>query len=316
MGSAGAGMLRKLIKATAEHAIERKQFGKPIKDFDLIKQKIARLTIDAYVMESMSYMTAGMIDSEEYEDCAVEAALVKIYSSEACWNAASEAIQIFGGLGYMKDYPYERCLRDARILSIFEGTNEILRLFAALMGVQAAGKELRELVKKLRNPFAFPNLVLKKSIERWRHSKNEPRMKLGLKSFVHPSLEKSVSYLEYAIVRLQYTVELLLERHGVKITDRQIELARLANICIDIFGMASVLGRSSRAYCTGLQGAAEEIMIADAFCLEAVQRVRRLVQELEDGEHVTADYKLKRIADRVFEVKGYPVTHPLERNIW
>ena len=67
----------------------------------------------------------------------------QIYSSEGCWSCISEALQILGGLGYMKDYPYERYLRDARILMIFEGTNEILRMYVALTGMQFAGKEIK-----------------------------------------------------------------------------------------------------------------------------------------------------------------------------
>ena len=66
----------------------------------------------------------------------------QIFSSEGSWTHVSEALQILGGLGYMKDYPYERYLRDARILLIFEGTNEILRMYVALTGMAGAGKEL------------------------------------------------------------------------------------------------------------------------------------------------------------------------------
>lgn len=59
----------------------------------------------------------------------------QVFSSEGCWYGVSECLQILGGLGYMKDYPYERILRDARVAMIFEGTNEILRIFIALMGI-------------------------------------------------------------------------------------------------------------------------------------------------------------------------------------
>ena len=75
-----------------------------------------------------------MLDVYDEPDCAVEAAMVKVFSSEAIWNCTSECLQILGGMGYMKDYPFERNLRDARILLIFEGTNEILRLLIALKG--------------------------------------------------------------------------------------------------------------------------------------------------------------------------------------
>ena len=73
--------------------------------------------------------------------------ILQVFASEGSWVCVSEALQILGGLGYMKDYPYERYLRDARILLIFEGTNEILRMYVALTGMQAAGKQLVDTVK-------------------------------------------------------------------------------------------------------------------------------------------------------------------------
>lgn len=71
-------------------------------------------------MESVTYLTAGLIDSQQNPDCSLEAAVVKVFSSEALWFCISEAIQIMGGQAYMKDLPYERMLRDCRILMIFE----------------------------------------------------------------------------------------------------------------------------------------------------------------------------------------------------
>ena len=102
------------------------------------------MAVKAYVMESMAYLTAGMMDRPGFPDCSVEAAMVKVFSSEGAWACVSEALQILGGLGYMKDYPYERYLRDSRILLIFEGTNEILRMYIALTGMQHAGKILTD----------------------------------------------------------------------------------------------------------------------------------------------------------------------------
>ncbi|VTJ89877.1 Hypothetical predicted protein [Marmota monax] len=115
VGSVVAGMLKKLIG-----------------EFALMAQK-------AYVMESMAYLTVGMLNQPELPDCSVEAAMVKVFSSESAWQCVSEVLQILGGLGYMKGYPYECMLRDACILLIFEGTNEILRMFITLTGLQHAG---------------------------------------------------------------------------------------------------------------------------------------------------------------------------------
>uniref|UniRef100_A0A8C6BMN1 Acyl-CoA dehydrogenase family member 9 n=1 Tax=Monodon monoceros TaxID=40151 RepID=A0A8C6BMN1_MONMO len=120
MGSAVAGMLKKLIEMTAEYACTRKQFNRNLSEFGLIQEKFALMAQKAYVMESMAYLTAGMLDQPGFPDCSIEAAMVKVFSSEAAWQCVSEALQVLGGSGYMRDYPYERILRDSRILLIFE----------------------------------------------------------------------------------------------------------------------------------------------------------------------------------------------------
>lgn len=78
------------------------------------------MALNAFVMESMAYLTAGMMDRPGIPDCSLEAAMVKVFSSEGGWICVSEALQVLGGVGYTKNYPYERYLRDCRILPIFE----------------------------------------------------------------------------------------------------------------------------------------------------------------------------------------------------
>jgi len=150
MGSTVAGMLKKLIEMTAAYACTRKQFNRNLSEFGLIQEKFALMAQKAYVMESMAYLTAGMLDQPGFPDCSIEAAMVKVFSSEGAWQCVSEALQILGGSGYVKDYPYERFLRDSRILLIFEGTNEILRMYIALTGLQHAGRVLTARIKELK----------------------------------------------------------------------------------------------------------------------------------------------------------------------
>jgi acyl-CoA dehydrogenase family protein 9 len=75
------GILKKLLKITCEHAVNRKQFNKPLKDFDLIKEKFAKIACVTYAMESMAYLTSGILDGYENPDCAMEAAMVKVSSN-------------------------------------------------------------------------------------------------------------------------------------------------------------------------------------------------------------------------------------------
>uniref|UniRef100_A0A8C7E6R5 Complex I assembly factor ACAD9, mitochondrial n=1 Tax=Naja naja TaxID=35670 RepID=A0A8C7E6R5_NAJNA len=229
MGSASAGMLKKLIEMTAEYACTRKQFNKKLSEFGLIQEKFALMARQAYVMESMAYLTAGMMDRPGIPDCSVEAAIVKVFSSEGSWVCVSEALQILGGLGYIKDYPYERYLRDSRILMIFEGTNEVLRMYIALTGIQYAGKILTEKIK----------------------------LKIG-----------HVEKLEQNVFEFGNTVENLLMRFGKTIVDEQMVLKKVANVVINLYAMTAVLSRATRSMCIGLNNHDHEVLLANIFCTE------------------------------------------------
>merc|ERR1712077_67649 len=104
-----------------------------------------------YATESMAYMVSGIMDSGA-TDYQLEAAISKVYASEAAWFVTDEAIQVLGGMGYMRDCGLEKILRDLRIFRIFEGTNDILRLFIALTGLQYAGNHLKQLQTAAKKP--------------------------------------------------------------------------------------------------------------------------------------------------------------------
>lgn len=134
MAAALSGTMRHAIKKATEHATTRIQFGKRIDSFGAIQEKLARMAMLHYVTESMAYMISGNMDSGSV-DYHLEAAISKCFASESAWFVVDEAIQILGGMGFMKSTGLERVLRDLRIFRIFEGTNDILRLFVALTGI-------------------------------------------------------------------------------------------------------------------------------------------------------------------------------------
>ncbi|CAM5127083.1 unnamed protein product [Eretmochelys imbricata] len=253
MGSASAGMIKKLIEMTAEYACTRKQFNKKLSDFGLIQEKFTLMAVKAYVMESMAYLTAGMMDRPGVPDCSVEAAMVKVFSSEGAWICVSEALQVLGGLGYMKDYPYERYLRDGRILLIFEGTNEILRMYIALTGMQYAGKILTGKIKEMKK--GNVGVALEIFVNKFRDSMGR-KVDLGLvgtDGVVHPSLEESSKKLEENIYYFGTTVEGLLRRFGKTIVDEQLVLKRVADVSINLYAMTAAISRASRSICIGLR---------------------------------------------------------------
>uniref|UniRef100_A0A8D0GYZ7 Complex I assembly factor ACAD9, mitochondrial n=1 Tax=Sphenodon punctatus TaxID=8508 RepID=A0A8D0GYZ7_SPHPU len=313
MGSACAGMIKKLIEMTAEYACTRKQFNKKLSDFELIQEKFALLAQKAYVMESMAYLTAGMMDRPGVPDCSIEAAMVKVFSSEGAWTCVSEALQILGGLGYMKDYPYERYLRDCRILLIFEGTNEILRMYIALTGMQYAGKILTDKIKAIKRGHA--GLALEMFWSRFRDSLGR-KVDLGLvgkDGVVHSSLQESGKKLEENIYYFGFNVEGLLRRFGKTIVDEQLILKRVADILINLYAMTAVISRASRSISIGLRNHDHEVMLANLFCTEAYFKNNYAITELDKYAPENMDESIKRVAKQVLEKRAYVCSHPLER---
>merc|ERR1740128_634042 len=169
MVTALTGTMRYSIQKAIDHATNRTQFGRRIDSYGAIQEKLARMSMLHYVTESMGYMISSNMDRGSV-DFQLEAAIAKVFASEAAWTVTDEAIQVLGGMGYMKDSGLERVLRDLRIFRIFEGTNDILRLFVALTGLQSAGGHLKELQRALKNPAANMGMIVSEGVTRARRA--------------------------------------------------------------------------------------------------------------------------------------------------
>jgi acyl-CoA dehydrogenase family protein 9 len=207
----------------------------------MIKEKIARMTMNCYVAESMVYMTTHFIDRKDM-DYSMESAAAKIFASEMLWEVLDENIQIWAGNGYMKEYPYERWLRDARINRIFEGTNEILRAFIALSGMQGPGQELAGLAKAIQYPLKGLGIVTDYATRKVKQNVLGESI-----SKSHPRLKKLAGYLEEYTVELAQQVEVLLKRHGKEIHMKQFAQKRIADVAIDLYAMFCTLARVTTA---------------------------------------------------------------------
>src|SRR5690606_17180670 len=132
------------------------------------------MTAETYALESMTYLTTGIIDAGS-GDYSLESAICKVFGSETYWYVVNETLQIAAGIGYMTEYPYERMLRDARINMIFEGSNEILRAFIALAGMQSPGKQLSEVARAMREPIKGFGILSDFAIQRARSALGRER---------------------------------------------------------------------------------------------------------------------------------------------
>ncbi|XP_010636281.1 complex I assembly factor ACAD9, mitochondrial isoform X2 [Fukomys damarensis] len=313
LGSVVAGMLRRLIELTAEYACERKQFTRKLSEFGLIQEKFALMAQKAYAIESMSYLTAGMLDHPECPDCSIETAMVKVFSSEGAWQCVSEALQILGGLGYIKDHPHERMLRDARALLFLEGTNEILRMFIALTGLQHAGSILTPRIKELKESRVA---IAMETMARRLWDTVGRTVDLGLTDdpgVVHPSLGDSVTKLEENVFYFGRTVETLLLRFGKTIVEEQLVMKRVANVLINLYGMTAVLSRASRSIRIGLRDHDHEVLLASTFCMEAYFQNLFILAQLDKYDPGNLDELVKKVSQRILEKRTYICAHPLDR---
>jgi len=298
LASGCVGASRAMMNEAVKYAAERKQFNLRLIDFKMIKAYIAQMEVQTYVLESMVYLTTSWID-QGVHDYSMESAICKVFGSESCWDNVNRALQIAGGNGYMKDYPYERALRDSRINLIFEGTNEILRLFIALTGMQAVAVELKETQESIMKSFDEPakgfGAFFGYAAKRIRQ-KFSPEMAGKL----HPILDKQIKNLGRSIADLSEASEALVKKYKKDIVHEQHDLRRVADITIDIFAMASVLARVTTAIeKTGEKGTVHERQIASIFCSQARRRVREHLKSLEMNKDKMLDSVCERTVNRI-----------------
>ncbi|XP_014645082.1 PREDICTED: very long-chain specific acyl-CoA dehydrogenase, mitochondrial isoform X1 [Ceratotherium simum simum] len=293
-----------------DHAANRTQFGEKIHNFGMIQEKLARMAMLQYVTESMAYMVSANMDQGS-TDFQIEAAISKIFGSEAAWQVTDECIQIMGGMGFMKEPGVERVLRDLRIFRIFEGTNDILRLFVALQGCMDKGKELSRLGSALKNPFGNAGLLLG---EAGKQLKRRAGMGSGLSlsGVIHQDLNRSGELAVQALEQFATVVEAKLIKHKKEIVNEQFLLQRLADSAIDLYAMVVVLSRASRSLSEGHPTAQHEKMLCDSWCIEAAARIRENMAALQsDPQQQELFRNFKSISKALVERGGVVTSNPL-----
>ena len=290
-----------LLGEMARYSEKRVQFGHPLAHFEITQRKLARFAADTYAADSMLGVLASLADNSS-ADFSLEAACAKVFASELIWDAADEMVQIAGGRGFVKPYPYERLLRDARINRIFEGANEVLRLFIALNGIQGPAESLKEVGTALRRPLRNFGLLTGFATSRIRGILGATAT---LDTKLHPRLERHKDFFEKHVAELKQATDRAVIRHRRDIVDRQLVLERLANMAIEMLATACVISRTqSLIDSKGEEDAEREISLCDLFCVESGLRFRQARDTLDSLAEAT-DAKRVTIAGDVREAGGY-----------
>ncbi|HEY6771627.1 MAG TPA: acyl-CoA dehydrogenase family protein [Solirubrobacterales bacterium] len=290
LGTGSVGGAKKLLDLAIEHVKERRQFGRPLADFELVQDKIGWMVSYLFGLESMNYLTCGLVDSG-VPDYSLESAICKVSGTEFLWYAANRALQLAGGEGYMRDRPYEKVLRDTRIYPIFEGANDVMRAFIALGGIKPVGEKLEGLSGiELGDPIGSIGVLIDYASDRIQREVRPEKI-----TRAHDQLSDHADSVSDQVKRLAGVTEKLLREHRKDIIERQFQQKRLADSIADIYAQISVLSRVSLIFeDQGVEPSGQERYIADTFCQRAAARVGGRFDQIEsnDDERMTALAKL------------------------
>ena len=295
LGVAAVGAARMALGNGIRYAKERNAFGKPICDFGLVQEKLAECAVGVFVGEALSYRTVGMIDAalasvdkhdtaaiqRAIEDYAVECSIVKVWDSEMLDRVVDEVLQIYGGYGYVEEYPAERAYRDSRINRIFEGTNEINRLIITgwLMKSAMSGKlPLTSAIKQLMDEVVAGPVP-----------KEEREGPLAAEVDLLASAKKLTLFAAGAAT----------QKYMAKISDEQEVMGAIADMVMEGYAMESAILRAHKIVAGKGTAAAEiSIVLARIYAAGAIEKVelaaRKVVAAVAEGDTARTQFTILR----------------------
>jgi alkylation response protein AidB-like acyl-CoA dehydrogenase len=319
LGARNMSGVRAALNHAVKYAKERRQFGKAIAEFGLIKQKLAGMAIRAFVGDAMSYRTLGDVDRaietgdradgpmvlKTIEGFSVECSINKVWTSEALAWAVDEGLQVFGGNGYSREFPLERMYRDARITRIYEGTNEINRMLVPTRLLKQMGQVGKSSVDSHQS-----------SVDSHQSSVESRQSGFGDELGFVARLKR----LSLALLGQASAV------YGDALKDEQEVLAQIADLIIESYACESAIARAAKLAARGDGRAAIAADIAKVYANDAADKVsaasRQIVAALASRGGGSIDESTRplaahggidaiaarrRIADAVIDAGKYPL---------
>lgn len=233
-GASCTGAAKFCMNHALEHAGKRVQFKRPIGSFGLIKEKLAMISAMSYAMDAGTYLTASMFD-RGVKDYMLEAAMIKVFASEALWEIINETIQVYGGKAFFTDHPFERMMRDARLNSIGEGANEVLHNFIGLVGMREVGLSLQKLEEKAHHITEFGSFLSGSIGTLWSMFKS-PEIPLKVNE-----LNNELEELKTLYRKFHWTITKLLAKYKEEIVEAQLDVKRISDMAIALYTSTAVI---------------------------------------------------------------------------
>jgi acyl-CoA dehydrogenase family protein 9 len=290
LGTGSVGASKWMLDHIIQHVREREQFGRALCEFELVQEKIGWMVAFTFGLESMAYLTTGLVDND-VPDYSLESAICKVAGTEFMWYAANRVLQLKGGEGYMRTEPYEKLLRDIRIFPIFEGANDVMRAFIALSGMKPLGEKLEGLGElELSNPLGALGVLADYVGDRIQRAVRPDQVTMA-----HPELQKLAEPIGDQVKRLAGISESMLREHRKGIMERQFIQKRISDAVSDVYAQIATLSRVTQIFeDQGVEPSGQERYIAETFCTRAARRVKTNLDQVEhnDDDRMAAIAKL------------------------
>ncbi len=227
LSAASNGLMTRSAEEMLERANQRKQFGVPISQFELVQEKIVKARVNAFLSKAMTSFTAGILEQAPFVRLAIESSHAKLFSTNRAWNVLYDALQVHGGSGYLKTLPYEKRLRDFRVTTVFEGTTEIHSIYPPLYLIRSMTKASTRYGSRWGMIFRSAWGLFK-------------RLTIG-RTYAHPILEKARKKAFRTVRRVRWMLLAGLVYYGKDITKHEFYLRRVTELSVQVFILFSSL---------------------------------------------------------------------------
>lgn len=226
LGATSAGLMKRSLADMTNRSTTRKQFGAPLRQFELIQEKLVNAQAHALAASAMTYFTAALLEQNPLMNVGMETSHCKLYGTTRCWDTLYDALQTAGGSGYLSTQPYEKRMRDFRVTTIFEGTSEIHSLYPALTLFRAAAKELK-------SARGMARLVVLRRLTRVRRA--------GRIHETHPLFREAVRTARGSERHLRRLLRYGLLEYGKTVVEHEFFLRRITHLSLSAFWLLASL---------------------------------------------------------------------------
>ena len=285
LGAASAGAIRRSVADMIDRAVSRKQFGRPISEYELIREMIGGARIKEQQIWGITAYTAGLLEEDPLGNVAAESSHTKLYGTTEAWNVLYDALQTAGGSGYLATQPFEKRMRDFRVTTVFEGTSAIHSIYPPLAVMRDLNKELEGTPRVLQFLKLQRMALLPARIELPRDPNLDRRSAARVSRSLRASVKQIRKKIAYGMIR-----------YGKRVSEREFFLRRITGLSLSVYILISLLILHRDTEDGGTRKLIKEAM---RYTVSRSARYRKLLSDEAATEHSAI-----RAADAVLEENG------------